>query len=354
MDSMENLSFVLPAVTPDSDGAASMLAELGGMVIIHDPAGCMENYVVFDEPRWSDLHTMLYSSSLKQLDAILGNDEVLIADAVKTAETLHPAFIALVGTPVPAVTGMDLDGMAAEMEYRTGIPAFALSCSGFRPWFHGAGLALRALVKRFTEPAEPVPGTLNILGCTPADFSEEQKDALVRRMEQAGWRVRGTFCMDVTLEAVRHMAEAERNLVVSQSGLAAAKWMEKQFKTPYTVCCPLTAAQAAGVGRDTPAAGETGEKHPGRALVIGEPVFAKSLAEVLPYQVTDSISDAELESDILKKLEENWDAVFADPLCAPLIPEGVRFVAVPHRALSSYFYQPLTPSALAALTEKTL
>ena len=48
---MKDMRFVLPNLTPDLGGAASLLYELGGMTIFHDAAGCCENYAAFDEPR---------------------------------------------------------------------------------------------------------------------------------------------------------------------------------------------------------------------------------------------------------------------------------------------------------------
>lgn len=50
---MSSLSKILPAYTPDLGGVCSALFELGGMLIIHDAAGCTENYTTYDEPAGS-------------------------------------------------------------------------------------------------------------------------------------------------------------------------------------------------------------------------------------------------------------------------------------------------------------
>lgn len=343
---MEHLSYMLPACAPDLGGAASMLAEMGGMVIIHDAAGCMENYIVYDEPRWFGMDSMLYSSSLVELDAVLGNDEPLICGAVKAAQQLHPAFIAIIGSPVPAVTGMDLSGIAAEIEFRSGTPSFALDCSGFKPYHQGAGAALKALVQRFEEPACTQSGTLNLLGVTPLDFSHDQLQAICTLMTDAGWQINGTFCMNTTLDQVRTMAQAEHNLVISQSGLPAAKLLKRKYGIPFTCCCPVTAEQAACVGRKAETPRLAGDP---RILVVGELLFAQSVSaafeqalHVPALALSDTLSESELTAQFIR----GWDLVLADPLCEALCPPGTEFFGWPHTALSSHLYPPAKPQQL--------
>ena len=40
------------------------------------------------------------------------------------------------------------------------------------------------------------------------------------------------------METIRTASAAEKNFVVSPSGLAAAEYLKKTFGTPYEVCCP--------------------------------------------------------------------------------------------------------------------
>ena len=343
----EDLSFYLPACTPDLGGAASMLAELGGMVIFHDAAGCMENYAVYDEPRWFGSSALIYSSSLLQLDAVLGNDEPLIAGAVDAALQLKPAFVALIGTPVPAVTGMDLAGMAAEIEFRSHIPAFCVPCSGFQPYFRGAGQALAELIRRFAAPQPPLPGSVNVLGATPLDVSPEQLAALRARLEQAGWRMNGAFCMQSGLSDVVTMARAERNLVISEAGLPAAKLLQRRFGTPYTRLFPLTQQQAESLA-PLPAAQDADP----RVLVVGEPVFAESLAAALTQlrgEPAQALPVWTPEAVLAGQLEAPWELIVADPLLRPLCPPERKFFPWPHRALSAHLFPPAPPAQLEGL-----
>ena len=83
---MGRFSFCLPPFAPDYSGVCGALFSLGGMIVIHDAAGCTGNYVNYDEPRWYDGGAMVYCSGLRELDAVLGNDEKLIRNICEKIE----------------------------------------------------------------------------------------------------------------------------------------------------------------------------------------------------------------------------------------------------------------------------
>ncbi|MBR3446643.1 MAG: oxalate:formate antiporter, partial [Oscillospiraceae bacterium] len=91
------------------------------MTVVHDASGCNSTFATFDEPRWWDRQSMTYISALTELDAILGNDEKLIADVTAAAADQNPKFIAVCGSPMPMMIGVDFDAVAFEIEQRTGI-----------------------------------------------------------------------------------------------------------------------------------------------------------------------------------------------------------------------------------------
>ena len=95
---------ILPCYTGDVSGVCSALYELGGMVVIHDPSGCNSTYNTHDETRWYDQDSMIFISGLSEMDAILGADEKLVPEISETAESLQPASIALLSSPVACTT----------------------------------------------------------------------------------------------------------------------------------------------------------------------------------------------------------------------------------------------------------
>ena len=129
---MKQTSRIISTYSADVFGVCSALFELGGMTVMHDASGCNSTYTTHDEPRWYDMDSMVYISALSEMEAIMGDDEKLVGDIAAAAEALHPRFIAVAGTPIPAMTGFDFEAVADLIEQRTGIPAFGFSTT--LPW----------------------------------------------------------------------------------------------------------------------------------------------------------------------------------------------------------------------------
>ena len=60
--SVKGLHKIIYPFAPDQSGAASVLYELGGMTVIHDPSGCNSTYNTHDEVRWFDQESLIYIS----------------------------------------------------------------------------------------------------------------------------------------------------------------------------------------------------------------------------------------------------------------------------------------------------
>lgn len=161
---MHKLSIQLPPFAPDYSGVCSALFALGGLLVIHDASGCTGNYTGYDEPRWYDSRSLLYCSGLREMDAILGNDEKFIQKIENAANNLKPNFLCFLGSPVPMVIGTDLEGIAAELEERTGIPSIGLATTGLHYYDKGISDAYIAFAKKFfPSPQEVSPsGTVSI------------------------------------------------------------------------------------------------------------------------------------------------------------------------------------------------
>ena len=87
-----------------------MFYELGGITVICDAGGCTGNICGFDEPRWFRERSAVFSAGLRDMDAILGRDDRLIAKLADTASLLcggaaekAPAFTSSIGTPVASI-----------------------------------------------------------------------------------------------------------------------------------------------------------------------------------------------------------------------------------------------------------
>ncbi len=310
---MARLSLYLPPLAGDYSGVCSTLFGLDCLVIIVDANCCTRNYVEYDEPRWARRRKTAFSAQLRTLEAVMGDDERIISQACEAAEELAPACVAIIGSPVPAIMGMDLAGMACEVEARTGIPSLGLSTTGFETYEQGVSLALDALVARFCAgdsvsrageagcgPAAGgacAPGTLeavggsapvaddgaavseetsprlrvNVLGLSPHDFADEADIRCVRTwLAEAG--VDAAFCPDgtYTLDDVAQASVADVSLVVAWSGLAAARRLREEYGVPFVVGRPLCAEDAFALARKLRAAAGGAPGEAGDASAIGD------------------------------------------------------------------------------------
>lgn len=368
---MKHTAKIIPCYAADSAGACSALYELGGMTVVHDASGCNSTFATFDEPRWWDQQSMTYISALTELDAILGNDEKLIADVTAAAADQNPKFIAVCGSPMPMMIGVDFDAVAFEIEQRTGIRTFPLHTNGMHAYPDGVSEALRCIAADYVRPAEHKrPDGVNLLGMTPLDFGNLHTAASIREwLAENGFETVACFAMGDSLDTIAKAAEASVSLVLSQSGLAAAEYLLEAFGIPYVCGVPYGTAfseQLADTLRKAAADGTCGFPCTTRSVtgqtvtVIGEAVSAGSVAAELcltgyaanvicplPHDkrlLTAGDSDAFAEDEIAGALAEiQPETVIADPLYRFILPNAAKLIGLPHTAFSGRCYDKIIP-----------
>lgn len=231
---MARLSLWLPPFSPDYSGAAAVLFDLKTVTAMHDGSGCTGNYTGYDEPRWYGSKSGIYCSGLREIDAVLGNDEKLIDKMCRAAEDIRPDLMALIGSPVPMVIGSDMSGIAKELENRTGIASIGVDTTGTAYYDMGAYWMAVNLLKRFSELREPVKNQVNILGALPMDFYKGEAIQIFKEtLENRGYKVGITFAMDYYLEQLKNIRSAQVNIAVSRFGYLVAVYMEKEYGIPY-------------------------------------------------------------------------------------------------------------------------
>ncbi|MGN8887886.1 nitrogenase component 1 [Blautia sp. HCP28S3_G10] len=354
---------IIPVYTADVSGVCSALYELGGMVVMHDPSGCNSTYNTHDEIRWYDQDSLIYITGLTEIDAILGNDEKFIRDIEEAAEQLKPKFIALAGSPIPYMNGTDFPALAQIIEEDTGIPTFAVPTNGMHDYVRGAGMALEAVAEKLVpdkEDSEIYPHTVNLLGVTPLDFGPQCcVDILKENIEKCGWKVFSTWAMGDNLENLARAGQAEVNLVVSSTGLRAARKLKERFGTPYVTGTPLWGleeriSESLDKKEGIPYLENRLEGEP-EIMIIGEPVTMGSLAAAIeqkyhcpvrvlcPLEETEEIlgeNDRTVcgEEEIQKALQ-TAKIIIADPLYHPVCPPNAKFYKLPHIAFSGRIYR---------------
>ena len=237
---MKGLRKYLSPFAPDQSGAAAVLCEFHGLIIILDAGGCAGNICGFDEPRWFERKSAVFSAGLRDMDAILGRDDRLVAKLVDAAEKVEAGFAAVIGTPVPAVIGTDYQALKRMCEKKTDLPVLAVNTDGMELYDGGERKAYLELFKVFAREKLPVEtGRVGILGMTPQDVSDLKAADKIRKVYADQGMRAICYGMGDGLDEVRNASLAAKNVVVSPAALKAAQYLQKKFGTPYEIAYPL-------------------------------------------------------------------------------------------------------------------
>lgn len=375
---MRQIQTFTSTYTADVSGVPSALYELGGMSIMHDASGCNSTYNTHDEPRYYDSKSMVFITGLSEMEAIMGDDQKLVNDIIKAAKELKPRFIAIAGTPIPMITGCDIEANARVIESETGIPTFGINTNGMHSYVEGAGEALYHYAKAFVKKGvKKRSNSINILGATPIDFSVNgQIESIKKFLESNGIKVISNFALGCDIDEMANAGEASVNLVVSSVGIKIAEYLQNEFNTPYIVGVPYGNQMKqdllnAIVEANPLFLSDIGNKFKDEKIyIIGESVTSKSLAKYIYFKYgrrAKVISAVELgntyHADVVKDLKvrenvalEKFDLhlededniaeaikdakmVIADPLYKPIVPDKAIFVNHPHEGFSGRLFR---------------
>ena len=237
---MGQLCVYLPPFASDYSGVCSALFDLDCLTIIADASCCTAHYVYFDEPRWKDQVKPVFSIALRNVDAVLGNDAKIVNEVCDASHQISTNMIAVVGTPIPAITGMDVEGIASEVEKLTGKISFGFNTTGFNYYDTGIVKTGKALLKRFAEKRPTRKNCVNIIGITPLDFgAKSNNEDLKQLLISQGYEINSDLFMDTSVEQIAKCSEAEINIATSASGLQLCSYLFKCFGTPYMTSLPI-------------------------------------------------------------------------------------------------------------------
>lgn len=368
---MKQLFKVLPPFAPDYSGVCSVLFSLNGMIIVHDAGGCTGNITGYDEPRWYGSNAAIFSSGLREIEAVLGDDERLIVRIIRAAERLDRRFIALLGSPAPAVMGTDLEALACILEKRSGLPVLSFNTTGMNYYDRGASEAYLQIARRFVEPCLKKQPMVNVLGATPLDMGQAGSvEGIVAILRECGFQKVLVWGHNAGLPEIKGAGNAVLNVVVAYSGLQAARFLEKDYSIPYITGIPVGHSftrefkhQAIlhsrwQVSNEMKSFAKLAPQIK-RALIIGEQIRANSLRACLRLDMgiehVDIASFFAMDNELREKkdyfLEEegdlailsqvgNYDLVIGDPLYKDLLDGKSNRIygALPHSAVSSHLY----------------
>ena len=346
----------LTPFAPDQSGAASVFYELGGILVICDAGGCTGNVCGFDEPRWFGERSAIFSAGLRDMDAILGRDDRLVAKLTDAAEKIDANFAAVIGTPVPAVIATDYRALQRMCEKKTNLPILTVDTNGMELYDVGEEKAWLTLFKTFAgkEVASQKEASeeddfskklkIGVLGLTPHDVSDLNIEEKFRKSENENTHYI-CYGMRAGIDKVKTAGSADKNLVVAPAALETAKYLEKEFGTPYEVGYPFVDELIPELGYERK-----------KILIIHQQVIANAIRQEIRTRSNEQNTEVTVaswfmmkselseEGDLSLKEEKdycklvqngNYDMVFADENMRGLVP-GFKgtFVNIRHFAVS--------------------
>lgn len=346
----------LTPFAPDQSGAASVFYELGGILVICDAGGCTGNVCGFDEPRWFGERSAIFSAGLRDMDAILGRDDRLVAKLMDAADKIDANFAAVIGTPVPAVIATDYRALQRMCEKKTNLPILTVDTNGMELYDVGEEKAWLTLFKTFAgkdvasqkEASEEDDSSkkmkIGVLGLTPHDVSDLNVEEKFRKSENENTHYI-CYGMRAGIDKVKTAGSADKNLVVAPAALETAKYLEKEFGTPYEVGYPFVDELIPELGYERK-----------KILIIHQQVIANAIRQEIRTRSDEKNTEVTVASWFMMKSElseegdlslkeemdycklvqnGNYDIVFADENMRGLVP-GFKgtFVNIRHFAVS--------------------
>lgn len=324
---MKGLRKYLTPFAPDQSGAVSVLYPLGGLIVIIDAGGCTGNICGFDEPRWLTMRSAIFSAGLRDMDAILGRDHLMIEKIMKIIDDFDLHFIALIGTPVPSVIGTDYRGLKRILEKKTNLPVLSIDTNGMELYDKGVEKAYQALVRLPQCSPTQKTNKVGLLGFTPLDYTEANLAYLKAHYQKEGYDEVVVFG-ETDYEPFTDLSSFQEIIVMSPAGIKAARTIKRHYQVDYQMLDVKLI--------DIP----EGEK----TLIIHQQVIANALRKpgmIVGSYFTLNKSHSQ-EGDVAFRDEDDLTdyirsheikRVVADASFAPLIGEA-ELIPLHHRAVS--------------------
>lgn len=339
--------------TSDVSGVCSVMYELGGMSLLHDPSGCNSTYTTHDEPRWYDSKSLMFISGLDEMSAVLGDDSKIIDDACVAIEDLKPRFVTLCGASIPHIIGFDYSGVSKIIEDKTGVPVIPVQTDGLRSYMSGVGKATRSWIQRFAKEDIQKEDSINLLGITPIDFgTKDIFHSLRKQYKEMHETINCCFALEESFDSLENILQASINCIPTSAGRIPAKYMYSKYKIPFVEGLPVGSYMKQKIEECIQQSKQSNtnkiayeESHEGDVLVIGEEIYAKSMVTEINHGKTShqafcmypDDSEGLNEDDLIYNISKA-SIIICDPLFQNVIPSSKKIISIPHIGYSGRIY----------------
>ena len=220
----------------------SLLAVQGAIVLEYGPAGTTHYSMGLYGVLGLRFQNRMFTTHMSEDDVVMGDVTRLEDAIVELDKSYAPKVIFVVASSVTAVIGTDIKGVCRYMQNEVKAKLVAFEQGGFRGDYSiGLAETYKLLVRNLPKKdVAQEAGVYNIIGASAWRYRMASDIWEVKSLldEALGLSCNACLCYDTSVEELENMGLAQVNIVLGNEGLAAAKYLQEKFGTPYVYAVP--------------------------------------------------------------------------------------------------------------------
>lgn len=220
----------------------SLLAVQGAIVLEYGPAGTTHYSMGLYGGLGLRFQNRMFTTHMSEDDVVMGDVTRLEDAIVELDKSYAPKVIFVVASSVTAVIGTDIKGVCRYMQNEVKAKLVAFEQGGFRGDYSiGLAETYKLLVRNLPKKdVAQEAGVYNIIGASAWRYRMASDIWEVKSLldEALGLGCNACLCCDTSVEELEDMGLAQVNIVLGNEGLAAAKYLQEKFGTPYVYAVP--------------------------------------------------------------------------------------------------------------------
>ena len=220
----------------------SLLAVQGAIVLEYGPAGTTHYSMGLYGGLGLRFQNRMFTTYMSEDDVVMGDVTRLEDAIVELDKSYAPKVIFVVASSVTAVIGTDIKGVCRYMQNEVKAKLVAFEQGGFRGDYSiGLAETYKLLVRNLPKKdVAQEAGVYNIIGASAWRYRMASDIWEVKSLldEALGLSCNACLCCDTSVEELEDMGLAQVNIVLGNEGLAAAKYLQEKFGTPYVYAVP--------------------------------------------------------------------------------------------------------------------
>uniref|UniRef100_UPI003F80FD73 nitrogenase component 1 n=1 Tax=Phascolarctobacterium succinatutens TaxID=626940 RepID=UPI003F80FD73 len=214
----------------------------GAIVLEYGPAGTTHYSMGLYGGLGLRFQNRMFTTHMSEDDVVMGDVTRLEDAIVELDKSYAPKVIFVVASSVTAVIGTDIKGVCRYMQNEVKAKLVAFEQGGFRGDYSiGLAETYKLLVRNLPKKdVAQEAGVYNIIGASMWRYRMESDIWEIKSLlsEALGLSCNACLCCDTSVEELEDMGLAQVNIVLGNEGLAAAKYLQEKFGTPYVYAVP--------------------------------------------------------------------------------------------------------------------